>query len=1047
MEQCFKQKSSFRTIRIILFSLSMLFAYATNGYAQNMVRGVVTDVTGDPLPGVSVVVKGTTTGTTTDIDGRYSINVPSTGTLIFSYIGMAKHEVKTQGQTTINVSLSEDVSSLNEVVVVGYGTQKKVHLTGSVASASSKEILKTTASNISQALVGKLPGLVSQQSTGQPGADDVSFLVRGYSSYNGASTPLVLVDGVEREMARIDASDIESVTILKDASSCAVYGMKGANGVILITTKQGTEGKPVITYRGSVTFNHATNLPKMMNGTQYMQYYNLARQLDNIANGLEPGEGFFTDEEIAATYNGDPTDGYENTDWTSPIYKTTMMHQHNLSVSGGTDKTKYFISGGFLRHNGIIKDHKNQRGNFRSNITTEINRNLNVQLNIAGNIQDYYRPGGYTYENQKGYNLFHLMLYSLPYVPQEYNGYPTSGYRQSGSAANAVYGSANSGFEKARNVRLETSAKIEYSFPFLKGLKASMFASWDYYDGDGKTFTYAYDLMAFTPADKNNANKGNGYSLVKSANLSPEGNMYVGNNKRQKVMLRPSISYNNKIGLHDIGALFLYEQKKENSSSFSGSRKDFDIFDLPELNFGDAATATNGSTQWERTTVSMLARVIYNYKGKYLFNGSFRRDGSSAFSYTGNEWQNFFSLGGGWLMTEEEFMKDIKWLDMLKIKASYGTLGNQNLDRAYPAEPLLSNAYSAVFGKPSIIYPGYQLSYLPNPNLRWEKVEAWEAGFETNVLRNRLHFEGVYYKKRTKDLLAEVPGISGTVPGIGNLGEIENMGVEMAASWRDQIGDWGYSVSANLTTIKNKVKSLVQDGYSIIAGDKQQSYTMAGYPIGFFYGYKVAGVYQSQADIDASPENTLATVTPGDLKFADVNRDGKITPEDRTMIGNPTPDFTYGLSLGVNYKNWSLGIDMMGQHGNEIFRTWDNYNFAQFNYLSQRMDRWHGEGTSNSQPLLNSKHSINNLNSEYYIEDGSFFRIRNVQLAYSFDKALLAKIRLQALKVYVNIQNLKTWKHNTGYTPELGGSATTFGVDDGSYPVPAVYTFGINLTF
>lgn len=331
MEQCFKQKSSFRTIRIILFSLSMLFAYATNGYAQNMVRGVVTDVTGDPLPGVSVVVKGTTTGTTTDIDGRYSINVPSTGTLIFSYIGMAKHEVKTQGQTTINVSLSEDVSSLNEVVVVGYGTQKKVHLTGSVASASSKEILKTTASNISQALVGKLPGLVSQQSTGQPGADDVSFLVRGYSSYNGASTPLVLVDGVEREMARIDASDIESVTILKDASSCAVYGMKGANGVILITTKQGTEGKPVITYRGSVTFNHATNLPKMMNGTQYMQYYNLARQLDNIANGLEPGEGFFTDEEIAATYNGDPTDGYENTDWTSPIYKTTMMHQHNLS--------------------------------------------------------------------------------------------------------------------------------------------------------------------------------------------------------------------------------------------------------------------------------------------------------------------------------------------------------------------------------------------------------------------------------------------------------------------------------------------------------------------------------------------------------------------------------------------------------------------------------------------------------------------------------------------------------------------------------------------
>ena len=384
---------------------------------------------------------------------------------------------------------------------------------------------------------------------------------------------------------------------------------------------------------------------------------------------------------------------------------------------------------------------------------------------------------------------------------------------------------------------------------------------------------------------------------------------------------------------------------------------------------------------------------------------------------------------------------------MLKIKASYGTLGNQNLDKAYPAEPLLTNAYSAVFGKPSIIYPGYQLAYLPNPNLRWEKVEAWEAGFETNLLRNRLHFEGVYYKKNTKDLLAEVPGISGTIPGIGNLGEIQNKGVEMAVTWRDQIGDWGYSVSANLTTIKNEVKSLVQEGYSIIAGDKQQSYTMAGYPIGYFYGYKVAGVYQSQADIDASPKNTLATVTPGDLKFADVNGDGEITPEDRTMIGNPTPKVTYGFSLGVDYKNWSLGIDMMGQGGNKIFRTWDNYNFAQFNYLEQRLDRWHGEGTSNTQPLLNTKHSINNLNSDYYIEDGKFFRIRNEQLAYTFDKSLIAKIRLQALKVYVNIQNLKTWKHNTGYTPELGGTATAFGVDNGSYPVPAVYTFGINLTF
>ena len=513
------------------------------------------------------------------------------------------------------------------------------------------------------------------------------------------------------------------------------------------------------------------------------------------------------------------------------------------------------------------------------------------------------------------------------------------------------------------------------------------------------------------------------------------------------------LTYTNSFGDHNLTATAGFTTYYNSLSRLDAARGQgigLVIPDNPDkwfVSIGDLATATNGSTQWERTTVSFLGRVIYNYKGKYLFNGSFRRDGSSAFSYTGNQWQNFYSAGAGWLMTEEEFMKDISWLDMLKLKGSWGTLGNQNLDTAYPAEPLLENAFGAVFGNPSTIYPGYQLAYLPNANLRWEKVEAWEAGFESNMFRNRLHVEGVYYKKNTKDLLAKVPGLSGTIPGIGNLGQIENKGVELSATWRDQIGDWGYNVGVNLTTIKNKVKSLVQDGYSIIAGDKSQSYTMAGYPIGFFYGYKVDGVYQSQADIDASPKNTLATVTPGDLKFADVNGDGEITPADRTLIGDPTPDVTYGISLGVSYKGWELGIDMMGQGGNQIYRTWDNYNWAQFNYMEQRLNRWHGEGTSNTQPVLNTGHAINFENSEYYVEDGSFFRIRNLQLGYTFDKALISKIGLKALKAYFNIQNLKTWKHNTGYTPEFGGSAIAFGVDNGSYPVPAIYTFGLNITF
>ena len=398
---------------------------------------------------------------------------------------------------------------------------------------------------------------------------------------------------------------------------------------------------------------------------------------------------------------------------------------------------------------------------------------------------------------------------------------------------------------KAENYR--ASGNIYGEVDFLKHFNFKAMFSMDYASNNGRT--YQPIVKVYDPTVSGNiATLGTGKTEVSQFKEN-----------ETKVQSDYVLTYTNSFdnGNHNLTATAGFTTYYNSLSRLDGARKQGVGLVIPNdpdkwfVSIGDAATATNGSTQWERSTLSMLARVIYNYKGKYLFNGSFRRDGSSAFSYTGNEWQNFFSLGGGWLMSEEEFMKDIKWLDMLKIKASYGTLGNQNLDKAYPAEPLLSNAYSAVFGKPSIIYPGYQLAYLPNPNLRWEKVEAWEAGFETNLLRNRLHFEGVYYKKNTKDLLAEVPGISGTIPGIGNLGQIQNKGVEMAVTWRDQIGEWGYSVSANLTTIKNEVKSLVQEGYSIIAGDKQQSYTMAGYPIGYFYGYKVEGVYQSQADIDA----------------------------------------------------------------------------------------------------------------------------------------------------------------------------------------------------
>ena len=1006
------QKKAIRS-RSIMTLVCLLLASASAFAQAKTVTGTVTDAANEPLIGASVLVQGTSTGTITDMDGKYSISVTPEDVLAFSYVGMTSQTIKVGTQNVINVTLKEDSQVLAETVVIGYGSAKKRDLTGSITNIKGEELANKPAMNPLSSLQGKVAG-VQIVNSGRAGSDP-EIRIRGTNSINGYK-PLYIVDGLFNDNINfLNPEDIESMEILKDPSSLAIFGVRGANGVIIITTKKAKEGQTLVNINTSFGFKKVVDKVKLVNGSQFKELYN-----EQLANQKD-----------------DPFDytGWDaNTDWQDEIFQTAFITNNNISITGASPKHSFYLGVGYSYEQGNIEHEKFSKVTINASNDYKITDFLKVGFQFNG---ARMLPA----DSKQVLNA----LRATPIAPvynNEYGLYTALPEFQKAQISNPMVDvELKANTTKAENYR--ASGNIYGEVDFLKHFTFKAMFSMDYASNNGRTYTPIVKVY--------DAAVNGGISTLGTGKT--EVSQFKEN--ETKVQSDYLLTYTNSFdnGNHNLTATAGFTTYYNSLSRLDGARKQgvgLVIPDNPDkwfVSIGDAATATNGSTQWERSTLSVLARVIYNYKGKYLFNGSFRRDGSSAFSYTGNEWQNFFSLGGGWLMSEEEFMKDIKWLDMLKIKASYGTLGNQNLDKAYPAEPLLTNAYSAVFGKPSIIYPGYQLAYLPNPNLRWEKVEAWEAGFETNLLRNRLHFEGVYYKKNTKDLLAEVPGISGTIPGIGNLGKIQNKGVEMAVTWRDQIGDWGYSVSANLTTIKNEVKSLVQEGYSIIAGDKQQSYTMAGYPIGYFYGYKVAGVYQSQADIDASPQNTLATVTPGDLKFADVNGDGEITPEDRTMIGNPTPKVTYGFSLGVDYKNWSLGIDMMGQGGNKIFRTWDNYNFAQFNYLEQRLDRWHGEGTSNTQPLLNTKHSINNLNSDYYIEDGKFFRIRNVQLAYTFDKSLISKIRLQALKVYVNIQNLKTWKHNTGYTPELGGTATAFGVDNGSYPVPAVYTFGINLTF
>ena len=995
-----------------LFLLVCLVLSGTTVFAQEKtVTGVVTDSFNEPLIGASIVVQGTTNGVITDLDGKYSIKATPGATLQFSYVGMEKQSVKVGNQSVINIQLKDDSQMLAETVVIGYGSAKKRDLTGSITNIKGDEIANKPVANPLSALQGKVAG-VQVINSGRAG-EDPEIRVRGTNSINGYK-PLYVVDGLFNDNINfLNPQDIESMEILKDPSSLAIFGVRGANGVIIITTKKAKVGQTRVNINGSFGFKSVPNQIEMVDAAGFKELYN--EQLRNEGNP----EFDFTG------WNG-------NTNWQDEIFQTGFITNNNVSITGASEKHSFYLGAGYAYEQGNIKNEK------YSKITLSVSNEYKLTDNFRVGFQ--FNGARILPADTKTVTTAVRATPVATVFNDQYGLYTTLPEFQKAQMNNPMVDvDLKANTTRAENYR--GSGNVYAEWDFLKHFQFKAMFSMDYASNNSRKFTpiiQVYDASA----EGSIVTLGDGKTGVSQAKQT-----------EMKTQSDYLLTYANTWGDHSLTAtagFTTYYNKLENLGAARAQGVGLVIPDNPDkwyVSIGDAGTSTNESTQWERATVSMLGRILYNYKGRYLFNGSFRRDGSSAFSYTGNQWQNFYSVGAGWLISEEEFMKDITWLDMLKLKGSWGTLGNQNLDKAYPAEPLLSNAYSAVFGTPSAVYPGYQLSYLPNATLRWEKVEAWEVGAEANFFRNRLHLEGVYYKKTTKDLLAEVPGISGTVPGIGNLGSIENKGIELAINWRDQIGDWNYSIGGNLTTIKNKVLSLVQEGYSIISGDKSQSYTMAGFPIGYFYGYKVEGVYQNQAEIDNSPKNTLATVTPGDLKFVDVDGNGEITPADRTMIGDPTPDVTYGINFSVGYKNWELGVDMMGQAGNEIYRTWDNYNWSQFNFMKQRLNRWHGEGTSNSQPLLNMKHTINNLNSEYYIEDGSFFRIRNVQLAYNFDKTLLSRIGVQALKLYANIQNLKTWKHNTGYTPELGGTAIAFGVDNGSYPMPVVYTFGFNLTF
>lgn len=979
--------------------------------ADVTVTGKVVDSAGNPIPGASVTVRGTTTGTSTDADGNYSITVPEGATLIFSAVGYATTQEVLAGRTSVNPMLFGALSRLDEVVVIGYGTAQKRDLTGSIATVKAEEIKDKPASNPLNLLQGKVSGL-SVVASGRPGSEP-DVRIRGTNSINGV-TPVYIVDGILNDNINfLNPADIESIEVLKDPSSLAIFGIRGANGAIAITTKKAKAGQLLVNLNTSIGFKSVQDRIDLTTGPQFKTLYD-----EQLAN-------------MGTSYNN--PNFTANTDWQDVIFQKGILSYNNISITGSTEKNRFYMGIGYIHEDGIILNEEFRK--YTLNFSDELKVNKSLKFGVTFNAYHAKLPNNNNVGSAiraapiapvydpSGSGLLHTLpafqraQVFNPLVSIETEKFTTIGkeYRVVGS----IYGEV----DFLKNFTFRTQLYADYGFNTSRSYNPIL-------------FVYNPDIVG---PDKRDTSRRN-TAVFQSQNIFP------------KTQMDYLLTYKNKFGEHDLtlmGGVTTYYNGFETTSSTVQQGSADVIPNDPRFWYvdavGTASTKQGSGSAWEEASLSYLARALYSFQKKYLLNASFRRDGSSQFYKIGNQWKNFYAVGAGWVVSEEGFFRDQTTLDYLKLKGSYGVLGSKNIPGAfrYPAYPTLTNANAGVFG--NNVINALQPTFLPSDDLNWETIRSWEAGFELNAFRNALHFEAVYYSKKTDDVITTIDLGAGQLPLLANLGTIENKGVELSASWNTNITrDLTFSVSGNFTTIDNKVLKLNTEGFEIFNGPAR---TTAGFPIGYFYGYVHDGIYQTAQEIKERPVSRIGSVQPGDIRYKDVNGDGEITTEDRTLIGNPTPDFIYGGSISFGYKGLDLGIDLQGVYGNEIYRAWNQGTFADFNYLVDRLDRWNGVATSNWEPILHTGRSNNYQNSSYWIEDGSFFRIRNVQLGYRFGQKALSRAGIKSFRIYVNAQNLATFANNTGYTPEIGGSATGFGIDNGTYPIPAIYTFGLNLNF
>ena len=1033
-----------KRISLLGYALTVLvLLFAQQAKAQVMVRGNVTDESGDPLVGASVSIKGTTTGTITDPDGNYSLSInDKTATMVFSFIGYETTEEKVGNRSQVNVVLAEKQEGIDEVIVVGYGTQKRQSVTGAVSQVSGKDLMTKPVGNINNMLGGMVPGVVALQQSGQPGGDAASIIIRGTDAK-------YIVDGVERNISEIDPNEIASISVLKDASSASIYGLD-ASAVVIVTTKRGDTGPSQITFSGSYGVSSNAVMMEMLDGPGYAYWYNKAREMD----GDDP---VFSASHIEKMLNDDPTDGWGNTNWYDETFGLGSNRNMNLNATGGTEKIKYFVSLGNYNQKGNVEGFNYNRINLRSNIDAVIADNLDLTFDVSGRIEDRKRPG-YSASPGDWNNIPQQAMRAHPYVPAEIDGVPVS-TRTASSYVNPLAASDLTGYNRVKNGILQTKTALNYRVPFIDGLSVKFMTAYDISYQTTKSFSTPYYTQVATPPTA--TTKDIGYTYTHDARGTTTS-LVEGLGHYTKLTTNTSISYENRFEEHSVKALALLETIDQTNNKFGAYGYGFDIPELDELDYATMAEKNKVSgNSTPKRIAGYVVRLNYDYAGKYLAEVSSRYDGSYVFGgmVDGKRWGLFPAASLGWRISEEDWFRyRFEDVDNLKLRASIGLTGRTGINPFYYLNTL------SFLKDPAVIVGGTAENGLitskpANINLTWEKALQYNLGFDASLWRGKLMAEFDVFYKYVYDILSKVDATfpdsyGGYVPGFENNNKQDHKGFEFSLTHNNKIGDFSYRIGINGTYTKRRWLRF---------GDSENTpdwLKLTGKEVGAQIGFIDQGLFQSQEDIDNSALIPGRAVRVGDIKYLDRNGDGMITYEqDRGYIGKSAyPKFVGGINLGAGWKGLDLSAMFQGAMGRDVALTgvyssgvMDNTSMTKPFYHGGNSpvylleNSWREDNPTGEFPRLSvvTASSNNAYSSTFWYRSGDYLRLKSLQLGYTFPKRWTQKIDLETLRIYAEGQNLFTLSQLSKYNidPEQPG------VSNGYYPQQRVISMGVKLVF